>query len=68
VDEGRYSYGAFELELMGVGARNLTGSALRVFAAARERMAARWGVLERSAVLTSLEVALGDGVRVWGYP
>jgi len=58
VDEGRYSYDAVELELIGVAARNLLGNALRVLAAALARMAARWGVLERSAVLTSLEVVL----------
>jgi hypothetical protein len=58
VDEGRYSYEAVEFELIGVGARNLLGNALRVLAAALARMAARWGVLERSAVLTLLEVVL----------
>jgi hypothetical protein len=61
VDEGRYSYDAVELELMGVGTRNLLGNALRVLAAALARMAARWGVLERSAVLALLEVVLEEG-------
>ena len=58
MDEGRYSYDAVELEFMGVGARNLLGNAFRVLAAALARMAARWGVLERSAVLTLLEDVL----------
>ena len=39
--------------------------ALRVLAAALARIAARWGVLERSAVLTLFEVVL-EGVRVLG--
>ena len=58
MDEGRYSYDVVELELIGIGARNLLGNALRVLAAVLARMAARWGVLERSAVLTLLEVVV----------
>jgi hypothetical protein len=58
VDKGRYSYDAVELEPIGVGAQNLLGNALRVLAVAITRMAARWGVSERSAVLTLLEVVL----------
>ena len=50
-----------EPDVIGVDARNLLGNALRVLAAALARMAARWGVLERSAVLTSLEVVLEEG-------
>lgn len=67
MDEGRYSYDAVELELIDVGARNLVGSALRVLAAALARMAARWGALERSAVLASLQVIFQsefDGIQV----
>jgi hypothetical protein len=41
MDDGRYSYDAVEPELRGVVTRNLAGSALRVFAAVRARMAAR---------------------------
>jgi len=42
VDDGRYSYDAAEPELLkDVDARNLAGSALRVLAAVRARMAAR---------------------------
>ena len=66
MDEGRYSYEAVVLVLIGVGARNLLGNALRVLAAALARMAARWGVLERSAVFALFEVVL-EGVRVWEY-
>ena len=58
MDEGRYSYDAVELELMRVGARNLLGNVLCGLVAALERMAAIWGALERSAVLTLLEVVL----------
>ena len=67
MDEGRYSYDAVELEVMGVGARNLLGNALRVLEAALARMAARWGALERSAVLTLLEVVLEKGGHIWRY-
>lgn len=41
VDDGRYSYGAVEPEVSGVGERNLVGIALRVFAAVLARIAAR---------------------------
>ena len=44
MDEGRYSYEAVVLVLIGVGARNLLGNALRILAAALVRIAARWGV------------------------
>jgi hypothetical protein len=68
VDDGRYSYEAVEPELREVSARNLTGRALRVLAAVRARMAARWGALERSAAFLLLKVVLvyvcGEGFRV----
>ena len=67
VDEGRYSYDAVELELMGVDARNMLGNAFRVLTAAPAKIAARWGVLERSAGLTLLEVVLEKGSELWGY-
>jgi hypothetical protein len=67
VDEGRYSYDAVEFELIGVGARNLLGNALRVLAAALARIAARWGVLERSAVLTLLEVVGAESLDLMPY-
>ena len=41
MDDGRYSYGAVEPEVSGVGERNLVGIALRVFAAVLARIAAR---------------------------
>jgi hypothetical protein len=58
MDEGRYSYDAVAPELRGVVTRNLAGSALRVLAAVLARMAARCGVLERSAVFPPLKVFL----------
>jgi hypothetical protein len=58
--EGRYSYDPVKLTLTGVGTRDLLGKVLCVLAAALERMAARWGILERAAIPTSLEVALED--------
>ncbi len=58
MDDGRYSYGAVEPELRGVVIRNLVGIALRVLAAVRARIAARRGVLERSAAFLPLGVIL----------
>ena len=59
MDDGRYSNDAVEPELRGIDTtRNLVGRALRVLAAVRARMAARRGVLERSAAFPPLEVIL----------
>ena len=41
MDDGRYSYGAVEPEVNGVGERNLVGIDLHVFAAVLARVAAR---------------------------
>ena len=60
------AYDTVDRELMGVGVLNLLGNAISALAAALERVVARWGCLERSAVLTSLKVVLEKRLEFGG--